>query len=289
MTGWLITGAGGMLGQELTGALRQAGEQVTALDRAGLDVTDPAAVTACLAAASPAVVVNCAAWTAVDLAEEYEAAALAVNGTGAANLAAACARTGARLVQISTDYVFGAAGRGRYAEDDPPAPLNAYGRTKLAGERAALEAGGWVVRTAWLYGTHGPNFVRAMLGRARAGAAVTVVDDQYGQPTWTAEVAGRVLALARAGAAPGVYHATSTGSTTWCGLARAVYRLAGADPALVTPVTTAAYPRPAPRPGCSVLGHDGWARAGLAAPAHWADALGQAFPALETVLTGTAG
>lgn len=280
MTRWMVTGAGGMLGQELTGALRQAGERVTALDRAGLDVTDPAAVTDCLAATGPAVVVNCAAWTAVDLAEEREAEALAVNGTGAANLAAACARRGARLVQISTDYVFGAAGRDRYAEDDPPAPLNAYGRTKLAGERAVLATGGWVVRTAWLYGAHGPNFVRTMLGRAQSGAAVTVVDDQRGQPTWTAEVAGRVLALAQSGAAPGVYHATGAGSTTWYGLAREVYRLAGADPALVTPVTTAAYPRPAARPGCSVLGHDGWAQAGLAAPADWADALRQALPAL---------
>jgi len=147
------------------------------------------------------VVVNCAAWTAVDAAEEQEAQALRVNGTGAANLAAACAH----LVQVSTDYVFAGDQPGGYAEDDEPAPANAYGRTKLAGERAALSlpGTGYVVRTAWLYGAHGPNFVRTMITKARAGSPARVVTDQWGQPTWSLDVAEQIVALIQAGAQPG--------------------------------------------------------------------------------------
>jgi dTDP-4-dehydrorhamnose reductase len=282
MARWLVTGAGGMLGQDLAGFVAGQGDPVTRLARHELDITDPVAVAECIGERRPDVVVNCAAWTAVDAAEEQEAEALRVNGSGAANLASACARHGSRLVQVSTDYVFGRTGQRSYAEDDAPAPVNAYGRTKLAGERAALEmpGGGYVVRTAWLYGAHGPNFVRTMLARARDGSAARVVDDQRGQPTWTADVARQIFALIRAGAEPGVYHATSSGATTWYGLAREVFRLAGADPGLVTPVTSAAYPRPAPRPGCSVLGHGAWARIGVPPIGSWDGALARALPAM---------
>jgi dTDP-4-dehydrorhamnose reductase len=281
---WLVTGAAGMLGRDLCLALERHGEPVTALARGELDVTDAAAVSGRLGEYRPDVVVNCAAWTAVDAAEENEARALRVNGAGAANLAAACARQRARLVQVSTDYVFGGDQPLGHAEDDPPAPVNAYGRTKLAGERAALglPGAGYVVRTAWLYGAHGPNFVRTMIGKARAGSAVQVVDDQRGQPTWSLDVAEQIVALIRAGAPPGVYHATSTGATTWHGLAHEVFRLAGADPGLVEPVPSTAWPRPAARPPCSVLRHDGWARAGLAPLGAWDCALGRAMPALLT-------
>jgi dTDP-4-dehydrorhamnose reductase len=279
---WLVTGAGGMLGRDICLALRRHGEPVTALGHRELDITDAAAVAARLGEHGPDVVVNCAAWTAVDAAEQHEAQALRVNGTGAANLAAACARQGARLVQVSTDYVFGGDQPRGYAEEDSPAPLNAYGRTKLAGERAALglPGAGYVVRTAWLYGAHGPNFVRTMIGKARAGVPVRVVADQRGQPTWSLDVAEQIAALIRAGAPTGVYHATSTGATTWHGLAREVFRLAGADPGLVEPVASAAYPRPAARPRCSVLRHDGWARAGLAPIGAWDSALALAMPGL---------
>ncbi len=282
MSRWLVTGAAGMLGRDVCLALRRHGEPVTALGHRELDITDAAAVAARLGEHGPDVVVNCAAWTAVDAAEQHEAQALRVNGTGAANLAAACARQGARLVQISTDYVFGGDQPCGYAEEDGPAPLNAYGRTKLAGERAALglPGAGYVVRTAWLYGAHGPNFVRTMIGKARAGAPVRVVADQRGQPTWSLDVAEQIAALIRAGAPAGVYHATSTGATTWHGLAREVFRLAGADPGLVEPVASAAYPRPAARPRCSVLRHDGWARAGLAPIGAWDSALALAMPGL---------
>jgi dTDP-4-dehydrorhamnose reductase len=271
-----------MLGRDMCLALRRHGEPVTALDRHELDITDPAAVAGRFGEHKPDVVVNCAAWTAVDAAEGEEAQALAVNGTGAANLAAACARHGTRLVQVSTDYVFAGDQRGGYAEDDEPAPVNAYGRTKLAGERAALglPGTGYVVRTAWLFGAHGPNFVRTMITKARAASRVRVVTDQHGQPTWSLDVAEQIVALIGARARPGVYHATSTGVTTWHGLAREVFRLAGADPDLVEPVTSAAYPRRATRPACSVLGHGAWATAGVPPIGAWDSALARAMPAL---------
>jgi len=238
VTRWLVTGAGGMLGSDLVAALADRGEPVSGMDRASLDVTDGAAVADAIASARPDVVVNCAAWTAVDDAEASEEQALAVNAGGAAVLAAACAGSGGsgtRLVQVSTDYVFaGDAGR-PYAEDDVPAPRTAYGRTKLAGERAVLSrlpGSGYVVRTAWLYGAHGPNFVKTMIRLSGQRPAVDVVDDQRGQPTWTADVARQIIALIDSAARPGIYHATSGGQTTWCGLAREIFELLGADPSL---------------------------------------------------------
>lgn len=287
MKRWLITGAGGMLGRDLADLLTAEGEQVTGLTRADLDVTDAAAVDGAVARHRPDVVVNCAAWTAVDDAETHEDAALDVNGHAAGYLAAACAGQGAALVQVSTDYVFDGTGEKPYGEDHPPAPRGAYGRTKLAGElaaRAALPDGCYVVRTAWLYGAHGASFVRTMLNRARAASPVSVVDDQRGQPTWTVDVAGQISALIAAGAPAGIYHATSSGDTTWFGLAREVYTRADADLALVTPTTTAAFPRPAPRPAYSVLGHDGWLAAGIEPIGHWRDALTRALPAMLDAL-----
>lgn len=292
MSRWLITGAAGLLGRDLCQVLRSHGEAVTALDRRELDITEPRAVAGRIGEHKPDVVVNCAAWTAVDAAEAQETEALAINGAGVANLASACLSHGSRLIQVSTDYVFGRRPQPVYAEDDEPAPVNAYGRTKLAGELAALGLpGGYVVRTSWLYGAHGPSFVATMLRQARAGSAVRVVDDQRGQPTWTVDVAGRIVALIAAGAEPGVYHATSSGATTWYGLAREVFLLAGADPGLVSPVTSAAYPRPAPRPACGVLGHAAWARAGLAPIGSWDGALARALPALASTggLAGSTG
>ncbi len=286
MTRWLVTGAGGMLGRDLVAALADRGEPVSGMDRASLDVTDGAAVADAIAAARPDVVVNCAAWTAVDDAEASEEQALAVNAGGAAVLAAACAGSGGsgtRLVQVSTDYVFaGDAGR-PYAEDDVPAPRTAYGRTKLAGEREVLSrlpGSGYVVRTAWLYGAHGPNFVKTMIRLSDERPTVDVVDDQRGQPTWTADVARQIIALIGSAARPGVYHATSSGQTTWCGLAREIFELLGADPSRVRPVPSSAFPRPAPRPAYSVLGHGAWSGPGIAPIGDWRAALHDAFPGI---------
>jgi len=265
-------------------ALRHRGDDVTGMARHDLDVADEDAVRDVVRRYRPAVVVNCAAWTAVDDAEAHEEEALAVNGRGAANVAAACAHSGARLVHVSTDYVFCGDGRRPYAEDDPPAPRTAYGRTKLAGERAVLRMlpdAGYVVRTAWLYGAHGQNFVSTMIRLAGQRPTVDVVADQYGQPTWTADVAAQIIALADAGAAPGIYHATSSGETTWFGLAREVFELLGASPSRVRPVTSDAFPRPAPRPAYSVLGHGRHGSAGVGPPGHWRASLRRAWPDLR--------
>ncbi|EFL41384.1 dTDP-4-dehydrorhamnose reductase [Streptomyces griseoflavus] len=288
--GWLVTGAGGMLGQDVLARLAKAGERATALDRAALDLTDAAAVRRALERHRPAVVVNCAAWTAVDDAETREAEALAVNGDGPARLADACARTGAVLLHVSTDYVFAGDATAPYAEDAPTAPRSAYGRTKLAGERAVLNTlpdRGYVVRTAWLYGTGGANFVRTMIRLEGQREKLDVVDDQRGQPTWSADLAGLLLALGRgalAGTAPpGVYHGTSSGETTWYGLTREIFRLLGADPDRVHPTTSEAFVRPAPRPAYSVLGHDRFAAAGVAPLRDWRAALAEAFPRIRRV------
>lgn len=272
-----------MLGQDLVTVLGRQGQVVSALNHSHLDVADQAAVTAALQEHQPEVVVNCAAWTAVDDAEVHEDEALRVNGHGAANLAAACAASSIRLIQLSTDYVFDGTAERPYAESDVPRPRSAYGRTKLAGEQAVLGmtcGTGYVVRTAWLYGAHGPNFVRTMIRLARQGEEVQVVDDQHGQPTWTIAVAEQVFALILAGAPPGVYHATSSGRTTWFGFAREVFRLLGADPDRVRAVTSRTLSRPAPRPAYSVLGHDAWTQAGIAPIAGWQTVLARAFPEL---------
>ncbi len=274
---WLITGAGGMLAADLLPLL--AGEQATALRRADLDVTDAGAVAE--AVYGHDVVVNCAAYTAVDDAETDEATAFAVNAVGPANLARACGQAQARLVQVSTDYVFAGEATTPYAEAAPLAPRSAYGRTKAAGEwavRAELPDASLIVRTAWLYGAGGPNFVKTMLKLEQAKPSLAVVDDQRGQPTWTADVAAQIVALVESGAPAGTYHATSGGETTWHAFTQEIYRLLGADPARVETATSAAYPRPAPRPAYSVLGHDAWKHAGLTPIRPWHEALAAALP-----------
>jgi dTDP-4-dehydrorhamnose reductase len=283
MTRWLVVGAGGMLGRDLVAALAGDGEDGVGLTRRDLDLTDEAAVRTTLRDFGPDVVVNCAAWTAVDDAEAHEDQALSVNGTGPAHLAAACAAGEIRLVHMSTDYVFAGDARRPYSEHDAAAPRTAYGRTKLAGEQAVLQilpGSGYVVRTAWLYGAHGSNFVRTMIRLERERPTVDVVDDQRGQPTWTVDVSRQVIALVRSQAPAGVYHATSSGEATWFEVAREVFGLLGADPARVRPTTSDAFVRPAPRPGYSVLGHDSWACAGIEPIGDWRPALRQAFPVL---------
>jgi dTDP-4-dehydrorhamnose reductase len=280
---WLVTGAGGMLGRDLVGVLERRGTEVAALRRSDLDVTDSAAVRAALRHWQPAVVVNCAAWTAVDAAEAHETEAHLVNGQAVTGLAAACAARGAVLVQPSTDYVFDGRAGQPYPEDSATSPRTAYGRTKLAGEHAVLDQPGltgYVVRTAWLYGAFGKSFVATMIGRARAQADVQVVDDQRGQPTWTVDVARQITALVGAAAAPGIYHATSSADTTWFELAQEVYRRLGADPSLVRPIRSTDFGARAARPAYSVLGHAAWAQAGIPPIGDWRDALRRALPCL---------
>jgi dTDP-4-dehydrorhamnose reductase len=286
---WLITGSGGMLGRDLLASLTTNGANVVGLTRQELDITDEAAVCAALRDCKPDVVVNCAAWTAIDAAEANEGEALGVNGRGAANLAAACVAgygtSETRLVHVSTDYVFAGDRRRPYAEHDPAAPRSAYGRSKLAGEQAVLRLlprAGYVVRTAWLYGAHGRNFVSTMIRMEREQPTVDVVDDQRGQPTWTMDVARQIVALVRSRAAAGIYHATSSGEATWLEVAREVFRLLGANTARVRATPGGACRRGAPRPPYTVLGHDSWAAIGLEPIGDWRLSLREAFPLLAS-------
>ncbi|GAA1613053.1 dTDP-4-dehydrorhamnose reductase [Actinoplanes couchii] len=269
-----------MLGHDLQRVLAEQGvTDVVAAGRADLDITSPAQVRDAVAEAD--IVINAAAWTDVDGAESQEAEATAINGEAVRLLAST---VGNRLIHISTDYVFDGRARTPYPEDTPHAPINAYGRSKATGEKAVLTAGGYVVRTAWLYGEHGNNFVRTMLNLAQSRPHVEVVDDQEGPPTWSYALAEQLVALSRSAAAgravPGVYHGTSTGSTTWFGLARAVFEEAGLDPARVRPTTSARFPRPASRPAYSVLSHTRWPEADVAPLPHWRTQLAEAIPRL---------
>lgn len=283
MSRWLVVGCDGMLGQDLVSVLGSspAAHEVKAVDKDVLDIADP---DACLATvAGHDIVVNAAAWTAVDDAETHEAQAFSVNAVGAANLARACSVALARMVQVSTDYVFAGDATRPYAEDGSLAPRSAYGRTKAAGEwavRAYLPSASWVVRTAWLYGAHGPNFVKTLSRLASEQDTVSVVEDQRGQPTWTVDLASAIVRLVDAEAPFGTYHGTSSGETTWFSFAQAIFAAQGLDPARVLPTTTDAFPRPAQRPAYSVLGHEAWSRAGLPALRDWQASLTDALPSM---------
>ena len=220
------------------------------------------------------VVVNCAAWTAVDLAESHEDEAFEVNAVAAGRLARAAYDAGALVVQVSTDYVFDGDGRSPYAEDAPLRPRSAYGRTKAAGESAVREAAPGrhlIVRTGWLYGANGSCFPRTIARVARESGALDVVDDQVGQPTWTRDVADLVVRLVQADAPSGAWHATSGGETSWYGFAREVVAAAGLSPEIVRPTDSTAFRRDAVRPAYSVLGHDRLVEHGIEPIGPWQD------------------
>jgi dTDP-4-dehydrorhamnose reductase len=284
---WLVTGASGQLGTDVTAVLKMYGEPVVACDRATLDITEPQSVQSVLDEARPDIVVNCAAYTKVDDAESDEETAFCVNADGPDLIARWCYDNRARLVHVSTDYVFAGTASSPYTEDTPVAPRSAYGRSKAAGERAVLTSGAhaWVVRTAWVYGAEGPNFVKTMARLSRAHETVKVVDDQVGAPTWSLHLARGLVALGASRAAPGIYHCTNAGEASWFVFTRAIFAEMGLDPARVEPTTTDAFARPAPRPAYSVLSHEKWDAAGLPEMAHWRDALHEAFIAVGEDLT----
>jgi dTDP-4-dehydrorhamnose reductase len=250
----LVTGAAGMLGRDVVAAAEAAGHEVIALARRDLDLTHPSLVRSAVQSARPDSVVNCAGWTDVDGAEDAEEQATRVNGTGAGAVAAAAAAAGAHTVHVSSDYVFDGAATEPYTEDDPTGPHSAYGRSKLAGERAVAEASpeAAIVRSSWLFGVHGANFVATMLRLARERDEVQVVDDQVGCPTFTGHLSGALVEIAER-RLTGVLHVAGGGFCSWFELARATFEQAGSDCRAV-PVSTAEFPRPAPRPAWSVLG-----------------------------------
>ncbi len=270
----LLLGGAGMLGTDL---LRILGRKVEAPTSAELDVRDAAAVMA--AADGVDVVVNAAAYTRVDDAETHEDEASAINAIGAENAARAAAATGARFVQVSTDYVFDGVADEPYREDAPLNPQSAYGRSKADGERRVLAAhpDAHIVRTAWLYGDAGSSFPRTMLRLASERDTVSVVTDQVGQPTWTMDVARMINSLIESNAPGGIYHATNGDSATWFVFAQELFRRAGLDPKRVLPTTSEEFVRAAARPAYSVLGHSAWTLAALDVPRPWRAALDDAF------------
>ena len=258
---FLIVGGSGQVGREMA-ALAAPGGELVLPPRSVLDLTDRASVAAALAPGGFTAVVNLAAWTAVDKAETAVADAIAANALGPAILAEETARTGIPLVHVSTDYVFDGRKTAPYVEDDPVAPLGVYGLSKLLGESAVRTVNPvhLVVRTAWVFGRHGANFVKTMLRLGAERPVVKVVDDQVGTPTAAADLAAALLAMATRLATDqsvaGTYHFANSGETSWCGFAREVFRLSGASGAKVpelVPITTAEYPTPARRPANSRL------------------------------------
>lgn len=256
----LVTGARGMLGADVARAGERAGHELILVARAELDITDAESVGRAVRDAAPDAVVNCAAWTDVDGAESQREAAQAVNAQGAGNVARAAATAGIPLMHVSTDYVFNGEppfdGDGRprpYVESDPTGPRSFYGRTKLEGERLVLEASArhTVVRSSWLFGVEGRNFVDTMLRLASERESVQVVDDQVGCPTWTGHLAPALLGLVERDVR-GLVHLAGAGHVSWNGFAREIFRQAEAD-CRVEPATTAQMARPAPRPAWSAI------------------------------------
>lgn len=248
----LITGAGGQLGRDVARACSERGYDAFGVGRAEMDVQDAARVLEVVGAFQPDAIVHCAAWTAVDDAEAQRDAAFAANEDGSRNVAAAAREHGAYLVAVSTDYVFAGTDPEGYAEDDPVDPINVYGASKLAGERAVLELdGACVARTAWLFGAEGENFVRTIARLAADRSSLDVVQDQTGSPTWTLHLARALVQCAERRIA-GIVHLAGSPVATWFDLAREVVSVTGAD-CEVLATTSDKFPRPAPRPACSIL------------------------------------
>lgn len=273
----IVTGAHGQLGQQLLQRGAAAGIDIVGYGSAELDITDPDAAQQLIERGS--IVINCAAYTAVDNAESDVAGAEAGNVAGPRSLAAACAQNGARLIHVSTDYVFAGDAEQPYETDVEPAPRTVYGRTKLAGERAVHDElpSAQIVRTAWVYTGAGTDFVATMLRLESERDTLDVVDDQLGSPTFSGDLAGGLLELAEHPEAPRVLHLTNSGQASWFELARAVFESIGADPERVRPCGSSQFARPAPRPAYSVLSNGAWIAAGLTPLRPWRAGLAAAL------------
>ena len=285
---WLILGANGQLGKSLQAVLTANGTLFTAADRQTLDITDRDACIKLFTSLSPEVVVNCAAWTAVDLAEDNEADAFRINCDATRNIAIASREVNAINVHVSTDYVFSGIADTSYNVDSPTAPVSVYGKSKLCGEVAIAEEypeRSYVVRTAWLYSPHGGNFVKTMIRKARSMSAVRVVSDQLGQPTLASDLAQHIVDLVNGQAPFGIFHGTNSGVASWYDLTVEIYSLLGVDTSLVSPVATSEYPTKAVRPQYSVLSHAHTIECGITEMQNWQTALKQSLPNIAKVIS----
>ena len=276
MTRIAVVGAGGMLGTDLMAVLTT--RSPTGFTKADLDITDESAVMSALQGFD--VVINAAAYTLVDDAETQKDLAFAINAHGPQNIAQACALYGQRMIHVSTDYVFDGQASSPYTTYHPAHPQSVYGASKAEGEvrvREILPDSSLIVRTAWLYGQSGPNFVTTMLKLSESHETVHVVDDQIGQPTWSKDLAHMINNLVISDIHSGVFHGTNAGQTSWWGFARTIFTAAGHDPERVRTTTSADFVRPAPRPEWSVLDHADWVANGLPTPRAWEDAFAEAW------------
>ncbi len=271
---WMVTGAGGMVGTDLTGELLSRGEDVIAVGKSDLDITDSRHVESFVREKRPTIIVNCAGYARVDDAETNEKIATAINGSAVELLASAANRLDALFVHLSTDFVFDGTKRSPYEVNDPTAPLSAYGRSKLLGEFAATHATRHlIIRTAWLFGANGPNFVEAIRNQIRKGTnPLRVVNDQRGRPTYTPHLANAIIRLARNDGARGIVHYADEDEATWYDFASAIVEELGVDTA-VTPVSTDEFPRPARRPAYSVLSTERYERLTGVKPESWREGL----------------
>ena len=272
----LVIGAGGMLGMDVMRTLSSFDPR--GMTHADLDIREALDVEAAVAGCD--VVVNTAAYTRVDDAESHSELAFAINAQGAGNIARAAHTANARLIHVSTDYVFEGNASIPYAENAPTNPLSVYGASKLAGDEAVQEEHGdlsTILRTSWLYGENGSSFPRTMLRLGQENPTVTVVEDQRGQPTWTMDVAHMIKNLIESSIPSGMFHATNSGHTSWFLFARRLFESAGWDTERVIATQSVNFPRPAPRPSWSVLGHAHWQEASLPLPRPWESAFGEAW------------
>lgn len=281
---WLVLGSGGQLGRAMRQELTQRDNVFLALDRTQLDITDRNSVSELVETFNPNVIVNAAAWTNVDLAEAEEESAYLVNAIGPKNLAIASSRVGAKLVQISTDYVFSGLDRNPREEEQLTAPLSAYGRTKVEGERFVVEicpSSSYIIRTAWLYGEWGRNFAKTMARLALfEDRTVKVVGDQFGQPTNVMDLAARICETVERDLESGIYHGTNVGEASWYEFAKEIFAQVGADSSRVSKAGTSDFQRPAARPSYSVLGQQHWLTAGMDPMRPWKEALSSILPSI---------
>jgi dTDP-4-dehydrorhamnose reductase len=285
---WLITGASGQLGLALQEELTERGLDFVGANSSELDITKPLIVNQMVDLIKPSVIINVAAWTDVDGAESNESAAHSVNALGPQNLANTASKAGARLVQISTDYVFSGEASAPWSEMAHHNPQSVYGSTKSEGEKfvlTTLPSSSYVVRTAWLYSSNGKNFAKTMASLAlNQKDEVRVVNDQIGQPTFAGDLAKQIVELVLFEAPTGIYHGTNSGQATWFEFAQAIFSIAGADVSRVIPVSSSEFPRPAKRPAYSVLGHDVWASTNIPAMRNWKIALEEAMAAIVSAV-----
>jgi dTDP-4-dehydrorhamnose reductase len=281
---WLITGGLGQLGIAVSQELGKRGLLFNAWSSKELNITQGPIVGDFVSDLSPKVIINCAAWTDVDGAEINELEASSVNVDGAKNLALAAKNCGAKLIHVSTDYVFSGESKSPWQTGDAINPQSAYGRTKADGERRVLEVfpeNSSIVRTAWLYSPWGKNFAKTMTRLAINGdGEVRVVNDQMGQPTSATDLAKQLVELGLSNSPAGIYHGTNSGQGTWFEFAREIFKLAGAGTNRVVPVSSSEYPRPAKRPSYSVLSHEAWAKTTVKPLRDWRIALEEAMPAI---------